>query len=118
MSKQPKVLKLTPDEQVSWLNQHLPNRVGAAWVDLPDMKGDWEWKGQRPLGLVLFAKEVDENQIWCYCRAVENGQKAAMRFLIEFVGIALSPENKKKNTRITQGQAQRVKAPGFLGNQG
>jgi hypothetical protein len=89
MSKQPKVLKLTPDEQMSWLNEHLPNRVGAAWVDLPDMKGDWEWKWQRPLGPGHFTRNVDENQIWCYCRAVENGQKAAMRFLIEFVGIAL-----------------------------
>ena len=98
-----KVLKLNLKEQEEWLNQHLPNRVAAAWVDLPNMKGEWEWKGQRSLGLVHFAKEVNENQIWCYCRAVENGQKAAMRFLIEFVGIRLKPDLKPDSNNEKKG---------------
>jgi len=91
MSKSRKVLKLSSGEQVSWLNQHLPNRVGAAWVRLTEMKGEWEWK--------QHSDSVKNNQVWCIDRAAELGQKAAMRCLIEFVGIALSPENKKKNKK-------------------
>ena len=79
-----KVLKLNPKEQEEWLNQHLPNRVGAAWMRLTEMKGEWEWK-QHPK-----PASADENQVWCIDRAAELGQKAAMRCLIEFVGIALS----------------------------
>jgi hypothetical protein len=100
MSKQRNVLKLSPDDQEAWLDQHLPNRVGAVWVDLPDMKGGWEWKGQRPLGPGHFAQNADRNQVWCICRAVENGQKAAMRFLIEFVGIALKEDKNYKEEGI------------------
>lgn len=92
-------MKLNPKEQEEWLIQHLPNRVGAAWVDLPDMQGEWDWKGQRPLGPGHFTRNVDENQVWCYCRAVENGQKAAMRWLIEFVGIRLNEKGKPDRPR-------------------
>jgi hypothetical protein len=91
MSKQRNVLKLDPDEQLSWLNQHLPNRIGAAWVRLTEMKGEWEWKQHSDF--------VKNNQVWCIDRAAELGQKAAMRCLIEFVGIALSKEDKKKNKK-------------------
>jgi hypothetical protein len=37
-----------------------------------------------------FAQTADPNQVYCLGRAVEHGQKAAMRWLIEFVGIALN----------------------------
>ncbi len=90
MNNKTDVLKLDSIEQQTWLIQHLPNRVCAAWVDLPDMKGGWEWKGQRPLGPSHFAQNADKNQVWCICRAVENGQKAVTRWLIEFVGICLN----------------------------
>jgi len=93
MSKQRNVFKLSPIEQEAWLSQDLPNRVGAAWMRLTEMKGEWEWK-QHPK-----KPSVDENQVWCIDRAAELGQKTAMRCLIEFVGIALSPENKKKNKK-------------------
>jgi hypothetical protein len=94
MNKKTHVLKLDSTEQQAWLIQHLPNRVGAAWVDLPKMKDDWEWKGQRPLGPRHFAQNADKNQVWCICRAVEHGQKAATRWLIEFVGICLNKKDK------------------------
>ncbi|MEK7684899.1 MAG: hypothetical protein AAB466_05720 [Verrucomicrobiota bacterium] len=99
MSKQRNVLKLGPDEQDSWLNQHLPNRVGAAWVCLPAIKGEWEWKRQRPLQPGDFAENADGNQVWCICRAVEHGQKAAMRWLIEFVGIYRNEAGKPDRPR-------------------
>ena len=53
------------------------------------MKGEWEWKQQRE-----FDKDADSNQVWCIGRAAEHGQKAAMRWLIEFVGVSLKPNNK------------------------
>ena len=89
MSKQLPVLKLSPDERRSWLNEHLPNRVGAAWVWLPGMRGEWEWKRNRD-----FAESADGNQVWCIGRAAEHGQKAAMRWLIEFVGVCLNNKGK------------------------
>jgi hypothetical protein len=58
------------------------------------MKGEWEWKRQRPLHPGDFAENADENQVWCICRAVEHGQKAAMRWLIEFVGILLNKDER------------------------
>ena len=94
MNNKTDVLKLDSTEQQAWLIQHLPNRVGAAWVDLPEMKNDWEWKGQRPLGPEHFVQNADKNQVWCICRAVEHGQKAATRWLIEFVGICLNKNGK------------------------
>jgi hypothetical protein len=86
MSKQRAVLKLSPDEQLAWFNQHLPNRIGAAWVWLPGLKGEWEWKGDQ---CDDFDKNADANHVWCIGRAVDHGRKAAMRWLIEFVGIYL-----------------------------
>jgi hypothetical protein len=88
MSKQ--VLELTPDERKSWLNDHLPNRVGAAWVWLPDLKGDWEWKSHRD-----FAENADRNQVWCIGRAAEHGQKTAMRWLIEFLGVCFDSKKRE-----------------------
>lgn len=103
MSKPRIVRKLSSIDQKSWLNEHLPNRVGAAWVWLDGLKGEWDWK-QRPLppGETSsdFAKNADGNQVWCICRAVEHGQKAAMRFLIEFVGIALRANKNDKEKGI------------------
>lgn len=98
VSKQRKVLELQPDEQDCWLLEHLPNRVCAAWVWLHSMKGEWEWNRQRPLPPGErqrdFAENADGNQVWCIGRAAEHGQKAAMRGLIEFVGIVLSKTGK------------------------
>lgn len=90
MGKQNSILKLDPTDQEIWLIQHLPNRVGAAWVCLPGIAGEWGWGNQHPLQPSDFAESADANQVWCICRAVEHGQKAAMRSLIEFVGVALS----------------------------
>jgi hypothetical protein len=85
-SKPKNVLKLSPEEQASWLNQHIPNRVCAAWVWLPELSGEWEWKGQERAD---FDKNADPNHVWCIARSVDHGRKAAMRWLIEFVGICL-----------------------------
>jgi hypothetical protein len=87
MRKQQNVLKLSSAERTDFLNQHLPNRVAAAWIWLPNIAGEWEWKLRRD-----FAENADNNQVWCIGRAAEHGQKAAMRWLIEFVGIRLNPQ--------------------------
>jgi hypothetical protein len=80
--------KLPPATQREWLRQHIPHRICAAltWLTI---NGDWamppdpEWKD----------KEKDKFHIWCIGRSVDEGRKAAMRWLIEFVGIA---KNKKE----------------------
>ena len=74
--------KLDPAVQRQWLRQHIPHRICAALTWL-EMKGDWEmpphpeWKD----------REKDKFHIWCAGRSVDEGRKAAMRWLIEFVGI-------------------------------
>ena len=99
MNKKGNVLTLDVNEQDSWLIRHLPNRVGAAWVRLPGIEGEWKCKQERELGPMDFAKvdrnEVDRNEVWCICRAVEHGRKAAMRWLIEFVGIVFDDKTRK-----------------------
>jgi hypothetical protein len=103
MSKQEEVpedvLKLEPSERVSCLDQHIPNRVCAAWVRLPGIKGKWECKQQQELGRKDFTVGVDEYEVWCICRAVEHGRKVAMRWLIEFVGIGGTSKKGKKLRR-------------------
>lgn len=93
MSKQGNGLTLDVNEQDCWLNQHLPNRVCAAWVRLPGLKGEWKCTQERQLGPGDFANG-DPNEVWCICRAVEHGRKAAMRWLIEFVGIVFDDRSK------------------------
>jgi hypothetical protein len=90
-SKSTNVLKLTLDEQASWLGQHIPNRVSAAWVWLRELHGEWEWKGQERDD---FDKNADPNHVWCIGRSVDHGRKTAMRWLIEFVGISLNSDEK------------------------
>jgi hypothetical protein len=75
--------KLDSATQREWLRQHIPHRICASlsWLT---MQGDWgmpphpEWKD----------REKSKFHIWCICRSVDEGRKAAMRWLIEFVGIA------------------------------
>jgi len=92
MSKQGNVLTLDVNEQDCWLNRHLPNRVGAAWPWLPGLSGEWEWKGDQ---WDDFDKNADRNHVWCIGRAVDHGRKAAMRWLIEFVGISFDHNTKE-----------------------
>ena len=42
-----------------------------------------------------FDKGADGNHKWCIGRAAEHGQKAAMRWLIEFVGVARGKKTKE-----------------------
>jgi hypothetical protein len=57
------------------------------------MDGDWamppdrEWKNMGK----------DKFHIWCIGRSVDEGRKAAMRWLIEFVGVAM--DNKTRNPK-------------------
>ena len=71
--------KLDCAEQNKWLLQHIPHRICAAltWLPMEKMSPHPEWKD----------KEKDKFHIWCICRSVDEGRKAAMRWLIEFVGI-------------------------------
>jgi hypothetical protein len=74
--------KLDSLKQREWLRQHIPHRICAASTWLT-MKGDWvmppdpEWKDKRK----------NSFHIWCIGRSVDEGRKAALRWLIEFVGI-------------------------------
>ena len=71
---------LSPVEAEDWLVQHVPHRVCAALALLP-LGGKWATK--RP---PLPNKNFD---VWCIDRSIDEGRKAFMRWLIEFVGITL-----------------------------
>jgi hypothetical protein len=65
-------------EKEEWLMQHVPHRVcaGLAWLPMPEKRAV-----PRPdLPNMNFG-------VWCVDRCVEEGNKAAMRWLIEFVGV-------------------------------
>ncbi len=66
------------------LYRHIPNRIGAAMTS---------WQGEQralspfyPRALVEFSGE--DFARWCAPRAVEHGRLIAMRWLIEFCGVA------------------------------
>ena len=74
-------------EKESWLVQHVPHRICATlpWLPMPK-----EWIVPRPeLPNMDFS-------VWCVDRSIEEGQKAAMRWLIEFIGVKLETVNKVK----------------------
>ena len=67
--------------------QHIPHRICAAlaWLPMPE-----KWAVPRPLDL------PNRNfSVWSVDRWVDEGRKAAMRWLIEFVGVTFDAENDK-----------------------
>jgi hypothetical protein len=82
--------RFDPAMQRVWLLQHIPHRICAALTWLK-MDGNWamlpdpEWKD----------KSKDKFHIWCIGRSVDEGRKAAMRWLIEFVGVAMTKETRE-----------------------
>jgi hypothetical protein len=68
-------------EKETWLVQHVPHRICAALAWLP-MEGTWAM----PKPPVLPKSDF---HVWCIGRSVDEGRKAAMRWLIEFVGVIL-----------------------------
>lgn len=85
--------KLDPATQRLWLLREIPHRICASLTWLT-MDGDWamppdpEWKN----------KDRDKFHIWCVGRSVDEGRKAAVRWLIEFVGVAMN--NKTRDPKI------------------
>ena len=82
-------LTLDNTEKEAWLMQHVPHRVCAAlaWLPMPE-----KWAVPRPTDL------PNRNlSVWCVDRCVEEGRKAAMRWLIEFVGVTFDA---KKNEAV------------------
>jgi hypothetical protein len=83
--------KLPPKTQRTLLLQDIPHRICASLTWLKTMDGDWamppdpEWKN----------KDKDKFHIYCVGRSVDEGRKAAMRWLIEFVGIAKDNKTKR-----------------------
>ena len=73
-------------EKDTWLDQHVPHRVCAALALLP-MKGKWAM----PTSPTLPNRDF---HVWCIGRCVDEGRKAAMRWLIEFVGVRLDRNGK------------------------
>ena len=71
---------LNDAEKEAWLVQHVPHRVCAALAWLP-MEGKWTMS-KLPLPNRDF-------HVWCIGRSFDEGRKASMRWLIEFVGVTL-----------------------------
>jgi hypothetical protein len=69
---------LNDAEKQSWLDQHVPHRICAALAGLPMPE---KWAAPRP-------NLPNRNfSVWCADRSIDEGRKAAMRWLIEFVGV-------------------------------
>ena len=77
---------LNDAEKEIWLVQHVPHRICAALTWLK-MLGKWAMP-QEP---VLPKKDF---HVWCIGRSVDEGHKASMRWLIEFIGIKLKKDGK------------------------
>ena len=80
---------MTRTDQDQWLTQHIPHRLSACLAELP-------------LQSELFMLEVADNALrlkiraTCFERAVWEGRMVAMRWLIDFVGVAANRERKPR----------------------
>jgi len=80
MARPPKTFyTLSNKEKEIWLDQHVPHRICAAltWLTMP---GIWAMPQEPALQKGAF-------HVWCIGRSVDEGRKAAMRWLIEFIGV-------------------------------
>ena len=66
------------------LLRDIPHRICAALTWLENMKGNWKM----PPDPKWEDLDRDKFHIWCVGRSVDEGRKAAMRWLTEFVGVA------------------------------
>jgi hypothetical protein len=94
---------LNDAEKQSWLDQHVPHRICAALAGLPMPE---KWAAPRP-------NLPNRNfSVWCADRSIDEGRKAAMRWLIEFVGVrdkngkpaAPRPHDNGKSVTIQRGR--------------
>lgn len=95
---------LSSTEAAYWIkgphpfNGHIPHRVRAAWARLPSLT-----KELSP-GLTLPVEPEARNYlIWRRCEtdSIWEGRRAAMRWLIEFIGLH-GPETHSDSCRITR----------------
>ena len=77
---------LNDAEKETWLVQHVPHRICAA-LALLSMGGKWTM----PKPPVLPGRDF---HVWCIGRSIDEGRKASMRWLIEFVGVILDKSGK------------------------
>jgi hypothetical protein len=73
---------ISESEKEVWLVQHVPHRICAAltWLDMP---GAWAMPNPPDM------PKTGDFHVWCLNRSVEEGHLAAMRWLIEFIGVTL-----------------------------
>jgi hypothetical protein len=92
---------MNPEEQDQWLAEHVPYRIRASLTGL-DFQNEF---------MPLDANKETRVKIVLHCResSVSEGRIAAMRWLIEFVGVALDskenvcrPRRHKSDVAITQ----------------
>lgn len=77
----PSFYNLNNAEKETWLVQHVPHRICATLAWLP-MEAKWAMPKPPDLPNRDF-------HVWCIGRSVDEGRKASMRWLIEFVGVIL-----------------------------
>jgi hypothetical protein len=78
---------ISESEKEVWLVQHVPHRICAALTWL-DMGGAWTMP--KPPDM----PKTGDFHVWCLNRSVEEGHLAAMRWLIEFIGVTLNQSEK------------------------
>src|ERR1017187_9037140 len=80
---------LNDTEKETWLVQHVPHRICAALAWL-NMEGRWAMPK-------LPAPPDRDLHVWYTGRSIDEGRKAAMRWLTEFIGVTLKPGKPAKN---------------------
>ena len=85
-------MKLDSAVQRALLLRDIPHRICASLTWLKKMEGDWAMPPDPK-----WQDKEDRFHIYCVGRSVDEGRKAAMRWLIEFVGVAMN--NRTRNPK-------------------
>lgn len=89
-----------PTKQADWLNQHIPHRIRAAL-------GGTELLEYILYQLPLTAEEKNSKRDFCRDMAMWEGRHAAVRWMIDFVGINSDKEGKPKPTARRLGKGRK-----------
>ena len=65
----------------------------------------------RKMGLLRLVLPNRNFNVWCVDRTVDEGRKAAMRWLIEFIGLILKPGKPAKNGKFAENEKAAAPTP-------
>ncbi|HEY0863894.1 MAG TPA: hypothetical protein VGD97_07315 [Lacunisphaera sp.] len=86
-------------EQTEWLGQHIPHRVRACLAGSPDL---WRLLNQQAANPEEGSKKYE----FCRDMAMYEGRHAAVRWLIEFVGVSSWPDGRPRESAARRNKGQ------------